>query len=87
MAVEDAAVVLKCGDLSATVVVAGGHRLVGEAEFFLFATGDDESVVGGTLTSLQIVEVGREVAVAAELTVLSTLQIGLLGELGVEVTA
>ena len=60
---------LKCGDLSTVVVVAGGHGLVGEAEFFLLATGDDEIVVSGTLTALQIIEVGGEVAVAAELSV------------------
>ena len=87
LTVKHATVVLKCGDLSTTVVVAGGHRLVGEADFFLFASSDDESVVGGTLTSLQIVEVGREVAVAAEFGILSTLQIGFLGQLGIEVTA
>ena len=55
LAVEDAAMVLKCGDLSTAVVVAGGHRLVSEAEFFLFATGDDKGVVSSPLTSLQIV--------------------------------
>lgn len=87
MTVEHAAVVLEGGDLSTTVVVAGGHRLVGEAEFFLFASSDDEGVVGGALTSLQIVEVGGEVAVAAEFSILSTLQIGFLGQLGIEVTA
>lgn len=87
LTVKHAAVVLEGGDLSTTVVVAGGHRLVGETEFFLFASSDDEGVVGGALTSLQIVEVGGEVTVAAELSILSTLQIGFLGKLGIEVTA
>ena len=49
------------------VVVACSHGLVGETEFFLFTSADDEGVISGSLAALQIVEVGREVAVAAKL--------------------
>lgn len=71
-------------NLTVSVIVAGSEGLVGEAEFFLLASGYGEVVVSVAVLGLKVVEVGSEVSVTAQLNLGSSGEIGFLSEFGIE---
>lgn len=84
LTVQHAAVVAKGFNLTSAVVVSYSHRLVGKSHFFLFAAGDTKTVVGISVLSFEVIQVGGHVSVAGELTFCSSSEVSLLGELGIK---
>jgi hypothetical protein len=87
LTVQNATVVTEGLNLTMGVIVTSSEGLVGETEFFLLTSGYSEVVVGIAMLALQVVEVGGEISVAAQLNFGPSGKVGLLGELSIELTS
>lgn len=86
LAGEDVAVVLKSVNFRAHVGILSLHGLRGETKLVLFTTVRGQVVVSSATLGLQVIEVGRKVSVAGQLTFRAANKLGLLGHLEVEGT-
>lgn len=84
LAGQHVAVVLQSINLSPHVSILISKGSVREAEIILLASSRTQVVVGDSALGLNVVQVGRHVSVAAELSLGPSHQVGLLGHLEVE---
>ena len=69
LAVKNSAMVTESFNLTAAVVIASSHRLVGEAELFLLTSSYSKCIISLSMSSLKIIDVGGEVTVAGKFSI------------------